>query len=139
MKQVRIVSTQLLTSSGSGRISPTVLATLFCIGGEADLGCDSDLSSVTLLSVELLRGCYLCSGLEFRVQAAHRKKRHRPQRHRATRKMAANFTKQQSRDQSMNETTDEHRFICGVVQSTTAPKKDLVLQVLFFSRLVRSS
>src|SRR5216117_978323 len=100
MKQVRIFSTQLLTSSGSGRISPKVLSTLCCIGGEADLGCDSDHSSVTLLSVELLRGCYLCSGLEFRVQAAHRKKRHRPQRHRATRKMAASFTKQQRRNQN---------------------------------------
>src|SRR5438876_9025901 len=82
------------------RISPKVPSTLCCIGGEADLGCDSDHSSVTLLSVELLRGCYLCSGLEFRVQAAHRKKRHRPQRHRATRKMAASFTKQQRRNQN---------------------------------------
>src|SRR5207247_9393834 len=78
------------------RISPKVLSTLCCIGGEADLGCDSDHSSVTLLSGDLLRGCYLCSGLEFRVQAAHRKRRHRPQRHRTTRKMAANFPKRRT-------------------------------------------
>src|SRR5213596_3313237 len=48
-------------------------------------------------------------------------------------------TKQQSRDQSMNETTDEHRFICGVVQSTPAPKKDFVIQGFFDSRFVRSA
>jgi len=48
-------------------------------------------------------------------------------------------TKQQSRDQSMNETTDEHRFICGVVQSTPAPKKDFVIQGFFDSRFIRSA
>src|SRR5205809_5989581 len=39
----------------------------------------------------------------------------------------------------MNETTDEHRFICGVVQSTPAPKKDFVIQGFFDSRFVRSA
>src|SRR5213592_5052985 len=49
------------------------------------------------------------------------------------------FHEAQSRDQSMNETTDEHRFICGVVQSTPAPKKDFVIQGFFDSRFVRSA
>ncbi len=44
----------------------------------------------------------------------------------------------------MNETTDEHRtvlavFICGVVQSTPAPKKDFVIQGFFDSRFIRSA